>query len=167
MNVTVVGSVISPRICPSAGSASFTVVEKTRNARFRLTAVMLAVVDALLEAIVAVPDCVACVGFVTPMTKVSTAVSPAPSSTVIVIVAVPVWLVAGVMVTVRLAPLPPNVMFPFGTSVVLLEVPLRVRLLAAVSASPIVKLIAGVAVFLSVDWLGMSLIVGAVCWRQA
>ena len=66
------------------------------------------------------------------------------------IVAVPVWLLAGVTVTVRFAPLPPNVMFAFGTSVVLLELPLSVRLLAAVSASPIVKAIAGVAVFLSV-----------------
>ena len=44
-----------------------------------------------------------------------------PSLTVTVMLAVPFWLAAGVTVTVRLAPLPPNTMFPLGTSVGLFE----------------------------------------------
>ena len=43
-------------------------------------------------------------------------------------------------VTVRVAPLPPTTMFAFGTSVRLAELPLTVRVPAAVSASPTVKL---------------------------
>ena len=63
----------------------------------------------------------------------------APSLTVTVIVADPLWFAAGVTVTVRFAPLPPNTMFAFGTRVVLLEVPVRVRLSTGVSTSPTVK----------------------------
>jgi hypothetical protein len=73
-----------------------------------------------------------------------------PSLTVIVIVLVPVWFVAGVMVAVRLAPLPPKTMFEFGTSVVLEDVPLTVSEPAAVSASPTVNAMAAVAVFCAV-----------------
>ena len=40
-----------------------------------------------------------------------------PSFIVTVIVAVPVWFAAGVTVTVRLAPPPPNAMFATGTNV--------------------------------------------------
>ena len=69
-----------------------------------------------------------------------------PSLTVTVMLAVPVWFAAGVTVTVRLALLPPNTMFPFGTNVVLFELPLTVRLLALVSMSPTVKLIGPTAV---------------------
>src|SRR5207247_6052747 len=47
-------------------------------------------------------------------TKLSLALN-CPSLTVTVIVAVPFWLSAGFTVTVRLAPEPPNPMFPLGT----------------------------------------------------
>ena len=63
-----------------------------------------------------------------------------PSLTVTVIVAVPLWFVAGVTVTVRLAPLPPNTMLFVGTRVVLEEALFKTRLAAEVSASPTVKL---------------------------
>jgi hypothetical protein len=69
-------------------------------------------------------------------------------------------LVAGVTVTVRFAPLPPNTIFPFGTSVVLFELPLTVRLPAAVSTSPTVKLRGPVVPFRAIDWFAMSVIVG-------
>jgi hypothetical protein len=68
-----------------------------------------------------------------------------PSLTVTVIVAVPDLPAAGVTVTVRLAPLPPNTMFAVGTKVVEEEDLLSVRFAAAVSASPIVNEIAAVA----------------------
>ena len=61
-----------------------------------------------------------------------------PSETVSVIVACPDWPATGVTVTVRLAPEPPNVTFAFGTSAWFDEEPVRVRLPAAVCASPIV-----------------------------
>jgi hypothetical protein len=70
-------------------------------------------------------------------------------------------LAAGVIVTVRLAPDPPNTMFAFGTSVVLLELPLTVKLATAVSISPTVNESALVAVSSFVDWFAISLIVGA------
>ena len=70
-----------------------------------------------------------------------------PSLTATVMVAVPVCPPAGVTVTVRLAPLPPNTMFPLGTSVTSDELPLTVRLPAPVSTSPTVKLIGPAAVF--------------------
>src|SRR5262245_61646200 len=65
------------------------------------------------------------------------AVEVVPSLTVNVMVAVPDWLAAGVTVTVRFAPLPPNTMLAFGTSVVFAELPETVRLAAAGSASAI------------------------------
>ena len=40
-----------------------------------------------------------------------------PSFTETVMVALPLWLAAGVMLIVRFAPLPPREMFPFGTRV--------------------------------------------------
>jgi hypothetical protein len=89
-------------------------------------------------------------------------VSSVPSLTVMVIMEVPVTPGAGVTVTVRLAPLPPKLMLATGTKVVLLEPALTVRLPGAVSASPTVKAIAGVAVFSEVDWSAMAEIVGAV-----
>src|SRR5437868_3895268 len=52
--------------------------------------------------------------------------------------ALPVLPAAGVTVTVRFAPLPPNTIFAFGTSVVDDDEPETVRLEAAVSASPTV-----------------------------
>ena len=85
----------------------------------------------------------------------------APSLTVTVMVDVPVTPVAGVTVTVRLPPEPPNTTFATGTSVVLLLAALNVRLPAAVSASSTVKPIAGVAVFSGVLRSVMSEIFGA------
>jgi hypothetical protein len=75
--------------------------------------------------------------------KVSLALSD-PSLTVTVIVAVPLWPLAGVTVTVRLDPLPPKTMFAFGTKVVLLLLPLTLNEPAAVWVSPTVKAIASV-----------------------
>ena len=51
----------------------------------------------------------------------------------------PEWFAAGVTVTVRLAPVPPNTMFAFGTRAVFDELPVTIRLAAAVSTSPTVK----------------------------
>src|SRR5436190_4166089 len=84
-------------------------------------------------------------GAFTVSTKVSLALAE-PSVTVTVIVAVPVWPLPGVTVTVRLGPLPPNTIFPFGTRAVFDELPLTVRLAAAVSASPMVNGMAAVGV---------------------
>src|SRR6267143_2540075 len=97
----------------------------------------------------------------TVSTKVSLA-GKDPSLNVTVIVALPFWLAAGLTVTVRLAPLPPNTMFALGTSVGLDELPLTVRLPAALSASPTVNAIAPVGVSSLVPWSTMSEIVGAV-----
>ncbi len=92
-------------------------------------------------------------------TNVSVAVN-VPSLTVTVIVADPDKFAAGVTVTVRLAPEPPNTMFAFGTKVVSLELPLTVNEVVAVSKSPMVKEIELVAVSSFVDWAAMSLMVG-------
>src|SRR6266550_794755 len=73
-----------------------------------------------------------------------------PSLTLTVIVALPVWPVAGVTVTVRVVPLPPNTMLFSGTSVGFDELPLNVKLPAGVSASLIVNAMAAVGVFTAV-----------------
>jgi len=99
---------------------------------------------------------------VTVSTNVSTAEPPSPSVTVTVIVAVPNWLAAGVTVTVRSAPLPPNTMLAFGTNVVLDELPVRTKSATGVSASPTVNDSAAVLVSSSMVWSAMSLIVGRV-----
>src|SRR2546426_1364352 len=94
------------------------------------------------------------VGGVFTVLTVSTKVSLAPftpSLTPTVIVAVPVCPAAGVTVTVRLDPLPPNTMLLVGTSVALDDPLLNVRLPTGVSASPIVNGIAAVGVFTVVD----------------
>jgi hypothetical protein len=67
----------------------------------------------------------------TVITKVSLVLSE-PSLTVTVMVAVPLWPLAGVNVTVRFAPLPPKTMLAFGTNVVLLLLALSVSEDAAV-----------------------------------
>ncbi len=85
----------------------------------------------------------------------------AASQTVRVMVVVPDWSRAGVMVTVRLAPLPPKTMLALGTSVVLDELPVTSRSAAAVSTSPTVKGMAAVAVSSAVVWSATSEIVGA------
>ncbi len=97
---------------------------------------------------------------VTVNTNVSLVVS-VPSLTVTVMVAVPFWLAGGVTVTVRFEPEPPNTIFAFGTSVVLLELPLNVKDDAAVSTSPTVTAIALVAVSSFTVTSEMLLIVGA------
>src|SRR5439155_14351045 len=85
----------------------------------------------------------------------------APSLTVTVMVALPDWFVAGINVTVRLEPLPPKRILPFGTSPGLEEVPLTVRLEAGLSASPTVKLIGPVEVSWLIVLSGIFEIVGA------
>ena len=77
---------------------------------------------------------------VTVSRKVSLAVNE-PSFTVTVIVAEPNWLLTGVTEIVRFAPEPPKTMPLLGTSVGFEDEPVRTRLEAAVSTSPIVKLI--------------------------
>ena len=74
----------------------------------------------------------------TVKTKLVDAVAD-PSDTVIVMVAVPLWLPAGVMVTVRLAPVPPMTMLASGTTVVLLDAAVKVRPAGGESGSLIVK----------------------------
>src|SRR6187431_3140651 len=86
-----------------------------------------------------------------------------PSLTVIVMVEVPLWPAAGVMTTLRLAPVPPpKVMLAFGTNVAFDEVPETVNPVGCVSASPIVKAIGGVGVFSFVDCGAIAVMVGAV-----
>jgi hypothetical protein len=84
----------------------------------------------------------------------------APSLTVIVIVATPLWPETGVTVTVRLAPLPPNTMLLTGISPVADEAADTVRLLAAVSTSPIVNAIALVLELVAIVWLPIAEMVG-------
>ena len=84
----------------------------------------------------------------------------APSLTVTLMVALPDWFAAGITVTVRLEPLPPKTILPFGTSPGFEDVPLTTRLEAGLSASPTVKLIGPVEVSSAVVWSGMSEITG-------
>ena len=63
--------------------------------------------------------------------------------------------------TVRLEPLPPNTRLAFGTRVVFADEPLTVRLAAAVSTSPTVKLSGPVEASWLMDWLVTSEMVGA------
>src|SRR5438094_820261 len=77
-------------------------------------------------------------------------------------VAVPVWLRAGVTVTVRFAPEPPKTMLATGIRAGLEDVLERTRLPAAVCASPTVKAIGAVGIFWLVDRSAMLEIVGAV-----
>ena len=77
-------------------------------------------------------------------------------------VAVPVWLLAGLTVTLRLAPEPPKTILAFGTRVVSDELAVRTKALAAVSASPMVKGKAAVELFAAMLWFATSVMVGAV-----
>ena len=96
---------------------------------------------------------------------------PFPSVTVTVMVAVPIWLEAGVIVTVRDPPLPPKTMLLFGTSVRFEEVPETPSEPSAVSTSLIVKGIALVGVsslvllFVISDIVGKSLTEFTVSWN--
>ena len=85
-----------------------------------------------------------------------------PSLTVTVIVVVPVWPVAGVIVIVRFVPDPPKTMLVLGTSVVFDEVPVTLRFAGAVSASPTVKPIGPTTVLTAVAWFGILEMVGGV-----
>lgn len=76
-----------------------------------------------------------------------------PSDTEIVMVAVPVWPEAGVIVTVRFPSDPPITTLLFGMRVVSDEDPVTVRLPADVSGSLTVKEIAEVAVPEVAVWL--------------
>jgi hypothetical protein len=70
-----------------------------------------------------------------------------PSFTVTVIVAVPVCPAAGVTVTVRLAPDPPNTILALGISTGLDDAALNCRFAAATCASPTVNGIGPVELF--------------------
>src|SRR5437870_13664993 len=59
--------------------------------------------------------------------KLLVAVCPSAAVTLMVMVAVPFWFVAGVMTTVRLDPLPLKAMFSLGTSAGLEELHVRTR----------------------------------------
>lgn len=71
--------------------------------------------------------------------KIEEAVSPPPSFTVSVIVAVPPFPFTGVTVTVREAPAPPKTIFATGTRVMLLDAPVNVSEATVVRSSPTVK----------------------------
>ena len=71
----------------------------------------------------------------------------------------------GAMVTLRVVPLPPKVICSFGTSPVSEDSALSWRFSAGVSASPMVKNVALLVVFSTVERPGMLEIVGAV-WAQ-
>ena len=64
-----------------------------------------------------------------------------PSFTITVIRVLPDIFVAGVTLTVRVMPLPPNVMLLIGTRLAFEDKAVRVKLPAGVSTSPIVKAI--------------------------
>ena len=75
--------------------------------------------------------------------KPALAESPSVSVTNNVMVATPLWLAAGVTVTVRFEPLPPKTIPPCGTRFVFDEVAVTVRFDAGVSKSPMVKVSGG------------------------
>ena len=64
---------------------------------------------------------------------------PSASVTVMVMVVVPYWFVAGVRVAVRLVPAPLKEIFSLGTRTGLEELPVTVKLVAAVSPLLTVK----------------------------
>ena len=77
-------------------------------------------------------------------------------------VAVLVWLSAGVTATVRFEPLPPNTTLELGTRAVFEEPLLNIRVPGALSASPMTKGMAPVDVSSSIDWSETLEIVGGV-----
>ncbi len=84
-----------------------------------------------------------------------------PSETLTVMVAVPVWLAAGVTVSVRLVPLPPRTSPAAGTSVLLLAAAVTTSVAGSLSTSPTVKAIGPVEVSSARVRLAKELIVGA------
>jgi hypothetical protein len=97
----------------------------------------------------------------TVMVKLSLAASR-PSLTDIVIKDEPNWFAAGVTVTVRFEPDPPNTTFVTGTRDEFDEVLVSVNVLVAVSESLMVKGIAEVALSSSTLWSLIDPIVGKV-----
>ena len=85
-----------------------------------------------------------------------------PSLTVIVMVEVPLWPAAGVMIALRPAPLPPKAILATGISTAFDEVTDSVNAFGEVSASPIVNAIAPVGVSSFVDCGPMAVMVGGV-----
>src|SRR5882762_5098236 len=81
-----------------------------------------------------------------------------PSLTEIVIVLAPNWLVAGVMITPRLVPLPPRRILALGTKVGLEEVAVTTRLLMTESESPMTNGITGEVVSSRIVWPAIELI---------
>ena len=86
----------------------------------------------------------------TVRSKLLLADNPPASVTLTVMVAVPDCPLAGVTVTLRLAALPEKTIFELGTNDVFEDEPVTLRLLVAVSASPIVNASADV---LSSTWI--------------
>ena len=93
-------------------------------------------------------------------TKAAFAVSR-PSLTVRVIVVMPCWPGAGVIVALRAAPVPENTMFALGTTTGFDELPDMASPVGALSLSPTVKFTM-TAVFLGVTLLVRPEIVGGV-----
>src|ERR1017187_1420798 len=85
-----------------------------------------------------------------------------PSLTVTVMGTTPVWPAAGVTVTVRLLPPPPNTMLAMSISVGLAEAADNTRLAAGVSRSPTAKAMGGGAVLRNVLVQEIAEIQGAV-----
>jgi hypothetical protein len=75
----------------------------------------------------------------TTVTRNLASVMAAPSLTEMVMVAVPVWLLAGIIVKLRWLPDPLKTIPLFGIREGFEEVPLTVRLVAADSTSPMLK----------------------------
>ena len=83
-----------------------------------------------------------------------------PSLTETVMIDAPVWSAAGVIVNVRLEPLPPPTIFASGTKPVLEDDVVTVKVLAADSVSLIVNDTVALW-FIEVIWLGIDEIEGA------
>lgn len=84
----------------------------------------------------------------TVKTKLVLADNPPPSLTVKVMVAVPLFPLTGVIVTVRAAPEPPMTILAVGAKVVLLDATVNVNEATGVRSSPSVKANADVAEFM-------------------
>src|SRR5688572_23619070 len=84
-----------------------------------------------------------------------------PSVTVRVMVVAPCLSVAGVIRTMRAAPLPEIIIFASGTIVFSLELAVTTSVPAGVSASPMVNDIDAVGTSSAVVWAGIAVMVGA------
>src|SRR5262245_36024626 len=97
---------------------------------------------------------------VTVTRKVLAFVAPAPSDTVKVTIAVPVWLGNGRTTSARAPPVPPNRRFASGNNDGLLERAVTTRRCAGVSASLTLKLNAELTPFFARVTSGICVIVG-------